>query len=44
MCIVDRKPKRFTATNMQALGSLAVIANCMLEKMRLYARIEKCCP
>jgi hypothetical protein len=44
MCIVNQKPKRFTAANMQALGSLAVIANCMLEKMRLYARIEKCCP
>ena len=41
MCIVDQKPKRFTAANMQALSSLTVIANCMLEKMRLYAKIEK---
>ena len=44
MCVVDQKPKRFTAADMHALRSLAVIANCMIEKMRLYARIEKCCP
>ena len=44
MCIVNQKPKRFTAANLQSLNSLAVIANCMLEKMRLYAKIEKCCP
>jgi GAF domain-containing protein len=43
LCIVDRKPKRFTAANMQALYSLGTIANCMLEKMRLYAKIERCC-
>jgi GAF domain-containing protein len=44
MCIVDTKPKRFTASNMRALSSMAVMADCMLEKMRLYAQIEKCCP
>lgn len=42
MCIVDREPKRFTPEKLQALNSLATIANCMLEKMRLYAKIEKC--
>jgi len=42
--IVDQKPKRFRSADMQALGSLATIANCMLEKMRLYAKIEKRCP
>jgi GAF domain-containing protein len=44
MCIVNQKPKRFTAANLQSLNSFAVIANCMLEKVRLYAKIEKCCP
>jgi GAF domain-containing protein len=43
MCIVNSEPKRFTAEKLQALSSLATIANCMLEKMRLYAKIEKCC-
>ncbi len=44
LCIVHRKPKRFTRANMQQLSSLATIANCMLEKMRLYAKIGRCCP
>jgi len=44
MCIVDQKPKRFTPANMQGLYSLGTIANCMLEKMRLYAKVERCCP
>jgi GAF domain/Glyoxalase/Bleomycin resistance protein/Dioxygenase superfamily len=44
ICIVHKKPKRFTRANMRALSSLATIANCMLEKMRLYAKIGKCCP
>jgi hypothetical protein len=44
MCVVDREPKRITPEKLQALSSLATIANCMLEKMRLYAKIEKCCP
>jgi hypothetical protein len=43
MCIVNREPKRFTPEKLQALSSLATIANYMLEKMRLYAKIEKCC-
>jgi hypothetical protein len=43
MCIVNKEPKRFTRAKLQALNSLATIANCMIEKMRLYAKIEKCC-
>jgi hypothetical protein len=44
LCLADRRPRRFTAANLQALSSLGVIANCMIEKMRLYAKLEKCCP
>jgi hypothetical protein len=44
LCIVHRKPKRFTPADIQQLSSLATIANCMLEKMRLHAKIETCCP
>jgi hypothetical protein len=43
LCIVNREPKRFTRANLQALSLLGTIANCMLEKMRLYAKIDKCC-
>jgi len=44
LCLEDRRPRRFSSVDMQAFSSLGVIANCMLEKMRLYAKIEKCCP
>jgi GAF domain-containing protein len=44
LCLADRRPRRFTAADLQALSSLGVIANCMMEQMRLYAKIEKCCP
>jgi GAF domain-containing protein len=43
MCIADKEPKRFTPAKLQQLNSRATIANCMIEKMRLYAKIEKCC-
>jgi GAF domain-containing protein len=43
LCLVNREPKRFTRANLQALSLLATLANCMLEKIRLYAKIEKCC-
>lgn len=43
LCIVDKDPKRFARAELQKLSSLATIANCMIEKMRLYAKIEKCC-
>jgi hypothetical protein len=42
LCVVDKEPKRFTQAKLQKLSSLATIANCMIEKMRLYAKIEKC--
>jgi hypothetical protein len=41
LCVVDKEPKRFTRAKLQKLNSLATIANCMIEKMRLYAKIEK---
>ncbi len=44
MCVADRKPHHFSPVQQQALNSFAVIANCMMEKMRLYAKIDKCCP
>jgi hypothetical protein len=44
ICLADIRPRRFSAANLQALNSLAVIANCMIEKMRLYAKLQKCCP
>jgi catechol 2,3-dioxygenase-like lactoylglutathione lyase family enzyme len=40
-CVADIRPRRFSAANLQALNSLAVIANCMIEKMRLYAKLQK---
>jgi GAF domain len=43
LSVVDKEPKRFTRAKLQKLNSLATIANCMIEKMRLYAKIEKCC-
>jgi hypothetical protein len=44
LCLEDRRPRRFSAADLQAFISLGVIANCLIEKMRLYAKIEKCCP
>ncbi len=43
LSVVDKEPKHFTRAKLQKLNSLATIANCMIEKMRLYAKIEKCC-